>query len=229
MCPRTRAIGLALALSYSSKALSTTAIRPMRAEWTASGACTSGWTAPPRVATRRASGGAATTSTASAEASRECRWPNGGTGDLATHGFRASVPAGLFRRLGTALRLQRGSDDPLLHHVGDGRDADARWLDDVDGVDAHARTDVVRCRGVVPRHVDRHDGSDDAAILGARAVALPPGRRQERRSASGSADRTGERGVFLRVGLVWNGRLSAGRRAGGSGDAAAGTGARRSA
>src|SRR2546426_11609982 len=35
----------------------------MRADWTASGACTSGSTAPPRGATRRASGGAATTST----------------------------------------------------------------------------------------------------------------------------------------------------------------------
>src|SRR3989441_8796906 len=39
----------------------------MRADWTASGACTSGSTAPPRGATRRASGGAATTSTTSAE------------------------------------------------------------------------------------------------------------------------------------------------------------------
>src|SRR5216683_2856829 len=36
----------------------------MRADWTASGACTSGSTAPPRGATRRASGGSATTSTA---------------------------------------------------------------------------------------------------------------------------------------------------------------------
>src|SRR6516225_249919 len=35
----------------------------MRADWTASGACTSGSTAHPRGATRRACGGAATTST----------------------------------------------------------------------------------------------------------------------------------------------------------------------
>src|SRR5437867_749986 len=41
----------------------------MRADWTASGACTSGSTAPPRGATRRASGGATTTSTTSAEPS----------------------------------------------------------------------------------------------------------------------------------------------------------------
>src|SRR5207244_13377913 len=39
----------------------------MRADWTASGACTSGSTAPPGGATRRASGGAATTSTARAK------------------------------------------------------------------------------------------------------------------------------------------------------------------
>src|SRR5271167_628794 len=39
----------------------------MRADWTASGACTSGSTGRPGVATRRASGGAATTSTTGAE------------------------------------------------------------------------------------------------------------------------------------------------------------------
>src|SRR6266496_854332 len=39
----------------------------MRADWTASGACTSGSTAHPKGATRKASGGAATTSTTSAE------------------------------------------------------------------------------------------------------------------------------------------------------------------
>src|SRR2546425_9369674 len=44
-------------------ASSTTPIPPMRADWTASGACTNGSTAPPRGAMRRASGGAATTST----------------------------------------------------------------------------------------------------------------------------------------------------------------------
>src|SRR5881409_746988 len=45
----------------------------MRADWTASGACTSGSTAPPRGATRRAPGSAAMTSTTSAERSRGCR------------------------------------------------------------------------------------------------------------------------------------------------------------
>src|SRR3989454_11700177 len=50
----------------------------MRADWTASGACTSGSTAPPRGATRRASGGAAMTSTTSAERSRGCRGATAG-------------------------------------------------------------------------------------------------------------------------------------------------------
>src|SRR3989449_11546387 len=40
----------------------------MRADWPASGACTSGSPAPPRGETRRASGGAATTSTTRADA-----------------------------------------------------------------------------------------------------------------------------------------------------------------
>src|SRR5712691_2965058 len=132
----------------------------MRAAWTASGACTSGSTAPPGDATRRASGGAATTSTTSAERCRGCRWRNCGTGDLTTHGFRANFGASLLRRLGA------------------GRDADARRLDDGDGVDADARTDVARRRGVVPRHVGRDAGGDDAAVPGPHAVALPPGRWQ---------------------------------------------------
>jgi len=50
-------------------------------------------------------------------------------------------------------------------HVGDGRDADARRLDDVDGVGADARTDVARCRGVVPWHVGRDDGGDELPSL----------------------------------------------------------------
>src|SRR5207302_6698826 len=200
----------------------------MRADWTGSGGCTSGSTAPPRGATRRVSGGAATTSTRSAERRGGCRWRNRGTGDLATLGFRASLPASLLRRLGAALRRQRGGDDRLVRvHVGDGRDADARRLDDVDGVDADARTDVARRRGVVPWHVGRDDGRDDAAVLGPNAVALPPGRWQARRDTPQSADRARGRGLLLRLDRVRNGRLSAGRRAGGDRDAAAGAGARR--
>src|SRR5213076_2868891 len=50
----------------------------MRADWTASGACTSGSTVPPRGATRRAPGGAATTSTTRAERNRRCRGATAG-------------------------------------------------------------------------------------------------------------------------------------------------------
>src|ERR1700732_121301 len=172
----------------------------MRADWTASGACTSGSTAPPWGATRRGSGGSATTSTTSAEPSRGCRWRNRGTGDLTTHGFRASFRASLLRRLGAALRRQRGGDDRLVRvHVGDGRDADARRLDDVDGVDADARTGVARRRGVVSWHVGRDEGGDDIAVLGPNAVALPQRRWQDRRGAPRSADRAGWRGLLLRL------------------------------
>ncbi len=80
--------------------------------------------------------GAATTSTTRAERRRGYRGATGGTGDLTTHVFRAMVPASLLRRLSAALRHQRGADNRLVRdHVGDGRDADVRRLDDVDGVD----------------------------------------------------------------------------------------------
>jgi hypothetical protein len=69
-------------------------------------------------------GGAATTSTTRAEPSRGCRWRNRRTGDLTTHGFRASVPASLLRRLGAALRRQCGGDDRwVCVDVGDARNA----------------------------------------------------------------------------------------------------------
>src|SRR4029077_1025813 len=66
----------------SRTASSTTPIPLMRADWTASGACTSGSTALPRGATRRASGGAATTSTTRAKPNRGCGRSNRETGDL---------------------------------------------------------------------------------------------------------------------------------------------------
>src|SRR5450432_4086144 len=48
-------------------ASSTTATPPMRADWTAFGACTNGLTAPPKGATSKASGGATTTPTTTDE------------------------------------------------------------------------------------------------------------------------------------------------------------------
>src|SRR6202795_4709332 len=126
-------------------ASSTTPIPPMRADWTASGACTSGSTAPPRGATRRASGGSATTSTTSAEQRRGYRGATEERRDLATHGVRASLRARLPGCLGAALRGQRGGDDRLVRvDVGDGPVADGRRLDDVDGEDGDARADMAR-------------------------------------------------------------------------------------
>src|SRR6476469_7820610 len=109
-------------------AFSITATPRTRADWTPFGACTSGSTAPPRGATRRACGGAGTTSTQTAE------------------------------------------DD----HGPD------------------ARTVVDRERGILPRHVGRDDGSDDAAITRSHAVALSRSRRQVTGSAPGSVH--GDRG-----------------------------------
>src|SRR5206468_13019696 len=101
-------------------------------------------------------------------------------------------------RLSAALRCQHGGHDRLVRvHVGDGRDADAGRLDHVDGVDADARADVARRRGVVPRHVGRDDAGDDAAVLDANVVALPPGGWQDRRDPPRSADALVRHGYFL--------------------------------
>jgi hypothetical protein len=108
-------------------------------------------------------------------------------GDLTTNVFRASFQASVLRCLGAALRRQRGGDDRLVRvNVGDGRDADARRLDDVDGVDADARTDVGRRRGGVLWHVGRDDGGDDAAVLNPDVVALPQCRRLAKRGSDAS-------------------------------------------
>ena len=65
---------------------------------------------------RRASGGAATTNTTSAERNRECRGATTG------------------REISERCSRQRSTDDRWARvHVNDGRDADARRLDDVDG------------------------------------------------------------------------------------------------
>src|SRR6266566_6571073 len=115
-------------------ASSTTPIPRMRADWTPSGACIRGSTARRRGATRRACGGAVTTST-----------------------------------------------------TKDEHDADVR--------------------GVVPWHVGRNDGGDDAAVPDPGAVALPPGRL---RLADGARGRR----LFLRLDRVRNGRLATELRAG---------------
>src|SRR5260370_19541868 len=74
----------------------------MRADWTASGACTSGSTARPRGATRRACGGSATTSTPRAERSRGCR---GATAELEISRRMASEQASQQAFLGVSALL----------------------------------------------------------------------------------------------------------------------------
>src|SRR5215469_12866033 len=144
-----------------------------------------------------------------------------------THGFRSTLPTRVFWCLCVALRCQYGGYPRLVClHVGDGRDADARRLDDVDGVDADARTNVARRGGGVPCHVGRDDGGDDAAVLGPNAGALPPGRWQDRRVAPRPPDRARWRRFLLRLDRVRSGSFSAWRRAGGDRDAAASAGAR---
>src|SRR5262245_28608388 len=205
-------------------ASSTTPIPATRAAWTASGACTSGSTAPPGDATRPAWGGAVTTNTTSGELKRGDHRRNRGTGALTTHGVRPHV----LRRLGAALGCQRGADRRrLCVDVGDGRDGDARRVDDVDGVDADVRTDVARGRGVVPRYVGRDDDGDDAAVAGPHVVALSLGRGRDERDAPRSADRARGLGLLLRVGTVRTCGLPSWRRAGDNRDGAAGAGAHR--
>src|SRR5580700_11407131 len=105
------------------------------------------------------------------------------------HDFSASFTTDLLRRLGTALHCQCGADDRLVYvHVSHGRDVDARRLDDVDGVDADAWTDVARCGGVVHGHVGGDDGGDDAALFSPNAMALPPSARQHKQDPSRSAN-----------------------------------------
>src|SRR5207249_9740107 len=72
---------------------------------------------------------------------------------------------------------------------------------------ADVRTHMARRRGVVPWHVGRDDGGDDAAVPGPEAVALPPGRPRR-------ADRARGCRLFLRLDLVRNGCLSTELRAG---------------
>src|ERR1700675_3166749 len=138
----------------------------------------------PKGPTRRAAGGAATTSTTRAERSRGCFGATAGP-EISRARLPSELPCRRFLASQPALRCQRGGNELVRVHVGDVRDADARRLDDVDGVDADARTDVDRRRGVVPWHVGRDDGGDDAAVPGPDAVAVPPGRWEGRRDAPG--------------------------------------------
>jgi len=191
--------GRASARSRSRTASSTTRIPPMRADWTASGACTSGSTAHPRGATRRAFGGAATTSTTRPERSRV----------LAAH-FRtgddswlpSELPASVFRRLRAPLLCQRDGNDRLVRvHVGAGRmtmpaAGRCRWRD------ADAGTDVAGSRGVVPCMWIAMMVAMMLPSPGPDAVALPPGRWQGRETRLGRLTTLVGVGYFFRLDRV---------------------------
>ena len=188
---------------------------PMPVDWTLGR--TSGSTAHPRDATRKASGGATTTNTTSIEPPRvSLAQPGDGRSQGMVSGASFPAASSACRR---CLCRQRDGDDRVVRiHVDDGRNGDARRLDDVDGVDADARTDMAGRGGGVPRHVARDDGSDDAAIPGADAVALLEGGRRNGRDAGWPADDTGGRRILPGVDRIRNGRLSARRCAGGGCD-----------
>src|ERR1700694_1672852 len=100
-------------------ASSTTPIPPMRAEWTASGECTSGSTVPPKDAMRGVFGGSATTSTANDERHSGCSAFAGQK--VTSDGFRASFTANILRYLRAALRGKRGAHHRVVRvHVSDG-------------------------------------------------------------------------------------------------------------
>src|SRR6185437_6428203 len=82
-----------------------------------------------------------------------------------------------------------------------GCDADGR-RDDVDGLDADVRPELDRRRGIVPCHVDGHDGSDDAAVTGPDVAALPAIGGQGAGVAAGVADRTRRGGLPAGLGAA---------------------------
>ena len=157
---------------------------------------------------RRPSGGAAGTTTTSAEPSRRCRWRKRERGisqrmvsERASQRAFFGVSALLFAASVAATIVWCGS----MPAMG-GMPMPGGWTMSM------AWMRMPRQTWSVPRRlssdVDGDDGRDDAAIPGTHAVALPPGRWQDRRDAPGSAHRAGGRGVLPGVDRIWNGRLS---------------------
>jgi hypothetical protein len=68
-------------------------------------------------------------------------------------------------------------------------------------VDANAGPELARVRGIVPRHVDDDDGSDDAAAIRCDVVAVSFGGQEERRDAIGMSSVMVALGYFA----VWSG------------------------
>src|SRR5262249_16135560 len=155
-------------------------------------------------------------------------WRNFETGNPTKPGFPRHWGAGILCCLCAAIRCWCSGNDRLVHiDVGDGRDADARRRDDVDGVDAAARPDVARPRRNVSEYGDCDEGVNDAAVICPNAATLSTGRAIDTRGAPRSADCNRERRLLPCLDPVRYGCFSAWLRAGEPRDAAAGTGARR--
>src|SRR5579864_5195839 len=110
--------------------------------------------------------------------------------EITTHGFREDFTASVLQYLSDAFCHERSTDHCLVWlDVNDGRDADARRLDDVDGVDAAGWTDLAGSYDIIRWHVVRDDGGNDAALVGADTVSLSRAARQGKRNAPELADR----------------------------------------
>ena len=91
--------------------------------------------------------------------------------EVKTYDFQANFTASLLRHLSSAVCRKRGADDRLVwFHVGYGRDAHARRLENVDGMDADAWAYMAGRRCIIRWHVGRDDGGDDAAVVGANGA-----------------------------------------------------------
>ena len=102
---------------------------------------------------------------------------SGGVG----HGLRQNFTARILRHLGAAFSRKRSADGCLVWlHVINEEDANARRLDDVDGLDTDAWTHMAGGHGIIRYDVGRDDDGDDAAVVGANVVELSPDDRRER-------------------------------------------------
>src|ERR1700733_11464236 len=115
-------------------------------------------------------------------------------------------PWGVTRRVsGGTVTTSTASVETSYEH------AHARRWNDVDDVDADARTNVAGRRGVLHGHVGRNDGSDDAAGVDADVVAVSPDRGGDERRV----DRRGARKRWedrLWEDRLWEDRLWEGMR-----------------
>src|SRR5262245_33017033 len=84
---------------------------------------------------------------------------------------------------------RKADNKRIARFIQDDSVDDPRPLDHADDVDAHARTNVGGRGDLLPRDVDRDDGSDDAAVIAPDALAVPSVCSGRRESPAGLVDR----------------------------------------